>query len=55
MALQNASTDFPDGLKDGSTTLWTTSLGRQLQRVANDLQEAAAAEKKAAKLMQDNS
>jgi len=55
MALQNASSDFPAGLKDGSTTLWTTSLGRQLQRTASDLQEAATAEKKAAKLMMQSS
>ena len=52
MALQNASLDFPDGLKDGSVTLWTTTLTHQLQRVSQDLLEAKNAESKAAKLMQ---
>jgi hypothetical protein len=55
MALQNASADFPDGLRDGSITLWTTTLEHQLQRAASDLQEAETAEKKAAMLMQGNS
>ena len=55
MALQNASTDFPAGLKDGSTTLWTTALEHQLQRVSQDLLEAKNAEANAAKLMQKNS
>lgn len=55
MALQNASTDFPVGLKDGSTTLWTTTLEHQLQRVSQDLLEAKNAEANAAKLMQKNS
>lgn len=55
MALQNAAADFPTGLKDGSATLWTTSLGQQLQRVSQDLREAKTAETKAAKLMQGNS
>ena len=55
MALQNASTDFPEGLKDGSITLWTMALAHQLQRVSQDLLEAKNAEANAAKLMQNNS
>ncbi|MEO6906805.1 MAG: tetratricopeptide repeat protein [Abditibacteriaceae bacterium] len=55
MALQNASSNFPEGLKDNSTTLWTTSLAHQLQRVSQDLLEAKNAEANAAKLMQGNS
>jgi tetratricopeptide (TPR) repeat protein len=55
MALQNAEADFPEELKKGSVNLWTTALGQQLRRTAQDLREAETAESQAAQLMRGTS